>query len=72
MLLPPPLSLSLPILTLLQVTLTNTPDLSSALNLIVLRLHLVMVEQIEDSASLYGCSISGHHICFLIKAQVRV
>lgn len=50
--------------------LTNTADFGSALEVLSAALHMVVVEHIEDSASLYGCSIAQHHVCLLVKAQV--
>ncbi len=55
----------------LQVKYSQTADFSSALAAIVATLHLVVVEKIDQSASLYGSSITSHHICILIKAQVN-
>ena len=55
----------------IQVQLSKTADFSSALTAIVTILNMVEVERIEDNASLYGCSISGHHVCLLVKALVR-
>ena len=54
-----------------KVKLTNTPDFGSALVVLSSALHMVVVEQIDNSASLYGCSIAQHHVCLLVKAQVR-
>ena len=31
---------------------------------------VVVVEQVDQSASLYSCSTQGHHICLLVKHQV--
>eukprot|EP00058_Branchiostoma_floridae_P018373 XP_002603862.1 hypothetical protein BRAFLDRAFT_276908 [Branchiostoma floridae] len=31
--------------------------------------HFAIVEQIDQSASLYSCSTQGHHICLLVKAN---
>ena len=53
-----------------QLTLTNTGDFLSALRVIVQTLHLRVIEQMGDSASLYGSSIASHHICILVKAVV--
>lgn len=32
--------------------------------------HLALVEHIDDTASLYGQSLKGHHICLLMKQNV--
>ena len=32
--------------------------------------HMSLVERIEQTASLYSCSIQGHHVCVLVKALV--
>ncbi len=42
----------------------------SALFAIVQHLHLGIIEQLGDSASLYGSSIASHHVCILVKAIV--
>lgn len=54
----------------IKVQLSNTADFASALSAIAAGLHLGIVEHIEESASLYGCSISNHHICLLVKSLV--
>ena len=54
----------------IKVQLSNTADFGSALSAIAAGLHLGIVEHIEESASLYGCSISNHHICLLVKSLV--
>ncbi len=53
-----------------QLTLTNTASFAQALQAISSTLHVGLVEQIEESASLYGCSISNHHVCLLVKGMV--
>lgn len=55
----------------LQVKLTTVSDFAGALTMLSTALHMVVVEKIADSASLYGCSIAQHHVCLLVKAQVR-
>lgn len=59
---------SLPLLS--QCNLTKTGSFYASLNAIINALHLSIVEQSNDSSSLYGCSIAGHHICLLVKSQV--
>ena len=54
----------------IKMQLSNTADFGSALSAIAAGLHLGIVEHIEESASLYGCSISNHHICLLVKSLV--
>uniref|UniRef100_A0A1X7VV93 AP-3 complex subunit delta Mu C-terminal domain-containing protein n=1 Tax=Amphimedon queenslandica TaxID=400682 RepID=A0A1X7VV93_AMPQE len=48
---------------------TKTSTFFGSLSAIMTTLHLSIVEQSSDSASLYGCSIAGHHICILVKSQ---
>ena len=54
----------------IKVQLSNTADFGSALSAIAAGLHMGIVEHIEESASLCGCSISNHHICLLVKSLV--
>ncbi len=56
----------------LQIKLAKTGGFSVALATISAAFHMVVVEHIEDSASLYGCSIAQHHVCLLVKAQVSL
>jgi hypothetical protein len=56
----------------IKVQLSNTGDFGSALSSIAAGLHLGIVEHIEESASLYGSSISNHHICLLVKSLVSL
>ncbi|XP_034182981.1 adaptor-related protein complex 3, delta 1 subunit-like garnet [Osmia lignaria lignaria] len=37
------------------------------LNAICCKCNLILVEQIYDTASLYGHSLKGHHVCLLLK-----
>jgi AP-3 complex subunit delta-1 len=50
-----------------NVSLSNVVDFSAALQTITQGLHLSIVEHIDNSASLYGCSITSQHICLLVK-----
>ena len=50
--------------------MTKVPGFSEVLTAITSSLHLSIVENIENTASLYGCSISNHHICLLVKEAV--
>lgn len=47
-------------------------DFSDALNKICQKCHLTLVEQIDDTASLYGHSLQGHHVCLLLKQNSAV
>ncbi|CAL7935163.1 unnamed protein product [Xylocopa violacea] len=42
-------------------------DFDVTLNLICCKCNLSLVEQINDTASLYGHSLKGHHVCLLLK-----
>ncbi|XP_068968798.1 AP-3 complex subunit delta-1 [Bombus flavifrons] len=42
-------------------------DFDVILNLICCKCNLTLVEQINDTASLYGHSLKGHHVCLLLK-----
>ncbi|XP_031845956.1 adaptor-related protein complex 3, delta 1 subunit-like garnet isoform X2 [Nomia melanderi] len=42
-------------------------DFDVILNLICYKCNLTLVEQINDTASLYGHSLKGHHVCLLLK-----
>jgi len=57
---------------LFQLKLSRVPDFPTALSAISTLLHMVVVEHIDNSASLYGCSIKQHHVCLLVKTQVHV
>ncbi|XP_008558668.1 AP-3 complex subunit delta-1 [Microplitis demolitor] len=46
-----------------------TRDFSQTLEIICQRCHLTLVEQIDDTASLYGQSLKGHHVCLLVKKK---
>jgi AP-3 complex subunit delta-1 len=50
-----------------NVSVTKVAGFSEVLAVITSSLHLSVVENIENTASLYGCSISNHHICLLVK-----
>lgn len=45
-------------------------DFDVILNLICNKCNLTLVEQINDTASLYGHSLKGHHVCLLLKCNV--
>ena len=53
-----------------QAALSKTADYDSALAAIASGLHLVVLEQIESSASLHGTSVANHHVCLLVKSAV--
>lgn len=42
-------------------------DFEAVLNIICRKCNLTLVEQINDTASLYGHSLKGHHVCLLLK-----
>ncbi|XP_006618193.1 AP-3 complex subunit delta-1 [Apis dorsata] len=44
-------------------------DFDVILNLICNKCNLTLVEQINDTASLYGHSLKGHHVCLLLKCN---
>lgn len=50
--------------------ISRCEDFSDALNKICQKCHLTLVEQIDDTASLYGHSLQGHHVCLLLKQNV--
>lgn len=46
-------------------------EIEKTLGMICKRCRLTLVERIENAASLYGHSLKGHHVCLLIKFNVR-
>lgn len=54
----------------LKNEVTACKDFNGILQNICLACHLTLVEQINGTASLYGQSLKGHHICLLIKQNV--
>jgi len=52
----------------IKAPLVNTADFGAALSAIVTALHLTVLENIDESASLYGCSIANQHVCLLVKS----
>ncbi|KAL6264489.1 hypothetical protein P5V15_004597 [Pogonomyrmex californicus] len=42
-------------------------DFETVLSIICRKCNLTLVEQIDDTASLYGHSLKGHHVCLLLK-----
>lgn len=50
-----------------KVTTPETTVFSSVVTKICVLLHFAVVEQVDNSASLYACSIQGHHLCALVK-----
>ncbi|XP_025264424.1 AP-3 complex subunit delta-1 [Camponotus floridanus] len=46
---------------------TISLDFDMVLNIICRKCNLTLVEQINDTASLYGHSLKGHHVCLLLK-----
>ncbi|KAL9951218.1 hypothetical protein ACROYT_G043842 [Oculina patagonica] len=49
------------------VTTPETTEFSSIITRICVLLHFAVVEQVDNSASLYAVSIQGHHLCALVK-----
>ncbi|XP_011864109.1 PREDICTED: AP-3 complex subunit delta-1 [Vollenhovia emeryi] len=47
--------------------ITPSKDFDAVLNDICRKCNLTLVEQIDDTASLYGHSLKGHHVCLLLK-----
>lgn len=56
----------------LRNEVTACEDFGGALNNICNGCHLTLVEQIDSSASLYGQSLKGHHVCLLVKQNVSL
>ena len=52
--------------------ITACKDFEGMLKNICSTCNLMLVEQINDSASLYGQSMKGHHICLLMKQSVSI
>ncbi|KAJ7386345.1 AP-3 complex subunit delta-1 [Desmophyllum pertusum] len=50
-----------------KVTTPETTEFSSIIHKICVLLHFAVVEQVDNSASLYASSIQGHHLCALVK-----
>lgn len=50
----------------------NCHDFDKALKCICNKAHLVLVEQVGDTASLYGHSLKDHHVCLLLKLNVSI
>lgn len=50
--------------------ITPSQDFDTVLNVICRKCNLTLVEQIDDTASLYGHSLKGHHVCLLLKYNV--
>ncbi|XP_012260262.2 AP-3 complex subunit delta-1 [Athalia rosae] len=42
-------------------------EFSQLLTTVCFKCHLTLVEQIDQTASLYGHSLKGHHVCLLLK-----
>ncbi|EZA48333.1 AP-3 complex subunit delta-1 [Ooceraea biroi] len=51
----------------IQREVTPSQDFDTVLSVICRRCNLTLVEQIGDTASLYGHSLKGHHVCLLLK-----
>ncbi|XP_024945081.1 AP-3 complex subunit delta-1 isoform X2 [Cephus cinctus] len=42
-------------------------EFSQILSSVCYKCHLTLVEQVNDTASVYGHSLKGHHVCLLLK-----
>ncbi|CAL1684950.1 unnamed protein product [Lasius platythorax] len=51
----------------IRTEVTISLDFEVVLNIICRKCNLTLVEQIDDTASLYGHSLKGHHVCLLLK-----
>ncbi|KMQ92769.1 ap-3 complex subunit delta-1 [Lasius niger] len=54
----------------IRTEVTISLDFEVVLNIICRKCNLTLVEQIDDTASLYGHSLKGHHVCLLLKYNV--
>ncbi|XP_014597795.1 PREDICTED: AP-3 complex subunit delta-1 [Polistes canadensis] len=45
----------------------SSQEFNAVLNTVCCKCNLTLVEQINDTASLYGHSLKGHHVCLLLK-----
>ena len=54
----------------LRNEVTACKDFDGLLRNICRECHLTLVEHIDNTASLYGQSLKGHHVCLLIKQNV--
>lgn len=52
--------------------ISGCQDFTEALNKICTKCHVTLVEQIDDTASVYGHSLQGHHVCLLLKQNVSL
>ncbi|KAL2740894.1 AP-3 complex subunit delta-1 [Vespula squamosa] len=51
----------------IKTEIVPSQDFNAVLNIICCKCNLILVEQINDTASLYGHSLKGHHVCLLLK-----
>ena len=51
--------------------MTKLAGFQEVLTAITGSLHLSVVEHVENTASLYGSSISNQHVCLLVKEAVH-
>lgn len=54
----------------LRKSVSFSENFGVILNAICYKCNLILVEQIYDTASLYGHSLKGHHVCLLLKYDV--
>ncbi|KAJ8680456.1 hypothetical protein QAD02_016243 [Eretmocerus hayati] len=54
----------------LKNEISECRNFEDAVNTICKQCNLTLVERIDNSASLYGQSLKGHHICLLLKQNV--
>lgn len=47
-------------------------EFSQILTTVCYKCHLTLVEQVDQTASLYGHSLKGHHVCLLLKHNVSL
>lgn len=53
-----------------RIELSKHKDFMKMIKKVCLACHLVLVEHIGDTASLYGQSLKSHHLCLLLKQNV--
>lgn len=53
------------------ITLKSIIWFLQTVDILCRRCRLVLLERIQDTASLYGSTSSGHHLCFLLKLEPK-
>ena len=56
--------------TKVKKEVSQRKNFSNSITSICQSCHVTLVEQINDTASLYGHSLQGHHVCLLLKQNV--